>query len=88
MRVHCVDGCSLMNSFTAPVAYNRGVDRVGKVQDAGAPSSRHLKNNFTVTVKSRTSGYQTLESYSLIICYVAIRCVELSEHKLKYWIIV
>jgi len=45
-----------------------GVGRMGKVQglpSAGAPSSREkmFKNNFPVTVKIRTSGYQTLECF-------------------------
>ena len=66
-----------------------GVGRVSKVQGAECkgsrvPAKQFFTNNFPVTLKIRTSGYQTLErfycntpnfksqSYSLIISFVAI----------------
>ena len=40
---------------------SNGVGRVHKVH--GAPSSRQKNNNFPITVKIRTSGYQTLKCF-------------------------
>jgi len=58
---------SAMWRRSSGVTMGWALGRVGKVQglpSAGAPSSRQkvLKNNFPVTVKIRTSGYQAFRT--------------------------